>query len=61
MKKILTEEVSVDVPAPAPIVKCPVCGESLPLEQHPNSKQRLIAYCRCSGVRQAVYETDKEK
>ena len=42
-------------------ISCPrQCGAELPLEQHPTNEQRLVAYCSCSGSRQAVYETDKE-
>lgn len=47
-------------PEAVKIVSCPRCNAELPLVQHPNHEQRLIAYCDCSGSQQAVYETDKE-
>lgn len=41
-------------------IKCPICEKTLPLQEHPQFKPRLVAYCNCRpglGIVE-VYSTD---
>jgi hypothetical protein len=48
------------MPATNSKTKCPVCGQDIPLQEHPQLKTRLVAYHNCrEGLGMvSVYETD---